>query len=143
MASKNTTPAETEPVKPAHQQVVNEGIVKVIDATGIDVQKNRYKAMRAIAWQAFIEAIQSEDFDSLVDRAIANVGDLPTGWEIVPPAKRVTTAEEHAVDLAARDVVHDANPNAVNGCICGEQFANKGALTRHIRRNIVPLVKEA
>lgn len=57
------------------------------------------------------------------------------------PTKRVATAEEHVADLAAQTVVHDANPNAVNGCTCGEHFNSKGALTRHIRRNIVPLVK--
>lgn len=64
------------------KQVINEGIARVIDATGIDVQKNRYKAMRAIAFQAFVEAIDAEDFDGLVDRAIANVDELPAGWEI-------------------------------------------------------------
>lgn len=64
------------------KQVINEGIARVIDATGIDVQKNRYKAMRAIAFQAFVEAIESDDFDGLVDRAIANVDELPAGWEI-------------------------------------------------------------
>jgi hypothetical protein len=56
------------------------------------------------------------------------------------PAKRVATREEHAADLAAA-TVHEADPNAVNGCTCGEAFANKGALTRHIRKHITPLIK--
>ena len=77
---------EAESTEPTLKQLVNEGIAKVIDATGIDVQKNRYKAMRAIAWQAFVEAIEGDDFDGLVDRAIANVDELPTGWEIEKPA---------------------------------------------------------
>ncbi|QDP44094.1 hypothetical protein SEA_JENOS_43 [Microbacterium phage Jenos] len=76
---------ETESTEPTLKQIVGEGIGRVIEATGIDVQKNRYKAMRAIAWQAFVEAIESDDFDGLVDRAIANVDELPTGWEIEKP----------------------------------------------------------
>ncbi|WP_168627935.1 hypothetical protein [Cryobacterium sp. BB307] len=143
MATKNTVPVEVEAVEPTLQQIVNEGIAKVIEAHGIDVQKNRYKAMRAMAWQAFVEVIEADDFDALVQRAIANVGNLPSGWEIEAPAKRVATGGKHAANLASRVVAHEANANALNDCTCGEQFANKGALTRHIRRNIVPLVKKA
>ena len=78
---------ETEETsEPTLKQIVNEGILAVIEAHGIDVQKNRYKAMRAIAWQAFVESIEAGDFDGLVDRAIANVDELPTGWEIEKPA---------------------------------------------------------
>jgi len=58
----------------------------VIEKHGIDVQKNRYKAMRAIAWQAFVESIEAGDFDALVERASTNV-DAPPGWEIKIPAK--------------------------------------------------------
>jgi hypothetical protein len=81
-----TTEVEAEveetSTEPTTKQLINEGIVAVIEATGIDVQKNRYKAMRAIAFQAFTEAIESGDFDDLVQRAIANVDSLPSGWEI-------------------------------------------------------------
>jgi hypothetical protein len=59
----------------------------VVEVTGIDVQKKRYKAMRAIAYQAFSEAIERGDFESLVDRALANLDSLPRGWEIERPAK--------------------------------------------------------
>lgn len=85
MATKNspTTAPDKTP-----QQVVNEGILKVVTATGIDGQKNRYKAIRAIAWQAFANSIDAGTFGKLVDRAIANVGALPSGWEVEPP-KRV------------------------------------------------------
>lgn len=86
MASKSTSPAEVEVT---HQQIVNVGIVNVIETHGIDIQKNRYKAMRAIAWQAFVESIEAGDFDGLVQRAIANVDTLPSGWEIKVPDKPV------------------------------------------------------
>jgi hypothetical protein len=45
--------------------------------------------MRAIAYQAFVEAIERDDFESMVDRALANVDSLPAGWEIERPAKVV------------------------------------------------------
>lgn len=102
-ASKTITTKANEPTEQqTPQQIVNEGIARVIEATGIDIQKSRYKAQRAIAWQAFVEAIEAGDFEGLVNRAIANVGALPSGWEIeVPakpepvaaPAKKATTAK--------------------------------------------------
>lgn len=90
MASKNITKdIETvEDVEAADPlQVVNDGIIQVIEAHDINAQKNRYKAMRAIAWQAFTESIEAGDFDGLVERASANVDALPAGWEIKVPAK--------------------------------------------------------
>ncbi|QZD98629.1 hypothetical protein SEA_JEMERALD_41 [Microbacterium phage Jemerald] len=78
------------------KQIINEGIGRVIEATGIDVQKNRYKAMRAIAFQAFVEAIESDEFDALVDRAIENVDDLPSGWEIERTASEAAKAPAKA-----------------------------------------------
>jgi hypothetical protein len=90
MATKSTTKAaaETEAAEVETEaelttkQVISEGIARVIEATGIDVQKNRYKAMRAIAFEAFAQAIEAGTFDDLVDSAIANVDELPSGWEI-------------------------------------------------------------
>lgn len=92
MATKNTAAVLDETVdevsaEPTAKQIINDGIARVIDATGIDVQKNRYKAMRAIAFQAFSEAIENGTFDQLVDDAIANVDELPSGWEIEKPVK--------------------------------------------------------
>lgn len=89
MATKNTTTA-TEAAKPTTQQVVNDGIVRVIQAHNIDAQKNRYKAMRAIAWQAFAQAVEAGTFDLLVSATIKNVEKLPAGWEIAPPSKSVS-----------------------------------------------------
>jgi hypothetical protein len=76
---------DTAEVEVTAKSVINEGIARVIEATGIDVQKNRYKAMRAIAFEAFAQAIKAGDFDALVNRAIANVDQLPSGWEIKAP----------------------------------------------------------
>lgn len=87
MAIKST-PTQAEPAnQPTQQQIVNEGIARVIEATGIGVQKNRYKAMRAIAWQSFVDAIEAGTFDALVKDSIANVDALPSGWEISAPAR--------------------------------------------------------
>lgn len=76
------TVEEVEVAELTEKQIINEAIGRVVDATGIDVQKNRYKAMRAIAFQAFSNAIADGSFDALVDEAIANVDELPSGWEI-------------------------------------------------------------
>ncbi|GLI28490.1 hypothetical protein ARHIZOSPH14_27320 [Agromyces rhizosphaerae] len=108
MASKTTTKAPvetTETVELTPQQIVNEGIMRVIEAHDINVQKNRYKAMRAIAWQAFVEAIEAGEFDALVERASANVDELPTGWELEAaskPAAKPTTAKAPAKKSPAR-----------------------------------------
>lgn len=78
---------ETEEAELTDKQVINEAIGRVVESLGIDVQKNRYKAMRAIAFQAFTNAIADGTFDELVDEAIANVDNLPSGWEIERTAK--------------------------------------------------------
>lgn len=95
MATKKTESAPIEAINiaaPTAQQIVNEGIVKVIEAHGIDVQKNRYKAMRAIAWEAFAQAIEAGAFDQLVTAAIKNVDKLPAGWEIETAARNAVKA---------------------------------------------------
>lgn len=101
MATTSSTPTPTQ-AEPAHQptlqQIVKEGIARVVEAHDIDVQKSRYKAMRAIAWQSFVNAIEAGTFDALVEVAIANIKQLPSGWEIVAPAKPepVATAQVEA-----------------------------------------------
>ena len=91
---------EETSTEPTTKQIIGEGIAAVIEATGIDVQKNRYKAMRAIAFQAFSEAIEAGDFEALVDRAIANVDTLPAGWEIERPVKDEAPAKPAAKKAA-------------------------------------------
>lgn len=89
---------EDTEVELTDKQIINEAIARVVETTGIDVQKNRYKAMRAIAFQAFSNAIADGSFDDLVDEAISNVDNLPSGWEIErvekveveKPAKKAT-----------------------------------------------------
>jgi len=105
MATKNTAAVldetldtEVEEVELTEKQIINEAIVRVVESTGIDVQKNRYKAMRAIAFQAFSNAIADGTFDELVDEAIANVDNLPSGWEI----ERVEKTEEVVKPVAKK-----------------------------------------
>lgn len=92
MASKTRTTKSakaveetTEVAEQTPKQAINEGIDRVLAESGVGVQHARYKAMRAIAFQAFTEAIDAGDFDGLVDRAIANVDNLPSGWELEKP----------------------------------------------------------
>lgn len=83
MATKKTAPVETaETAQLTPLQIVDAGIKQIVADHDINIQKNRYKAMRAIAWQAFIEAIEAGDFEALVKRASANVDELPSGWEL-------------------------------------------------------------
>jgi hypothetical protein len=73
---------------PTDKDIVDAGINRMVESLGIDVQKARYKAMRAIAWQAFIEYIDEGIFDDLVERAITNAPDLPSGWELARPVAK-------------------------------------------------------
>ena len=84
------------------KSVINEGVLKVIEATGVDTQKARYKAMRAIAYQAFLEAIEGDDFDGLVDRAIAGADELPTGWTLERAAKAEVAEKPEAKPTARK-----------------------------------------
>lgn len=98
---------ETATAAPTEKQIINEAITRVVEATGVDIQKSRYKAMRAIAFQAFVNAIADGSFEDLVDEAIANVDSLPSGWEIEraekdePVAKPVAKSKPAATKPAA------------------------------------------
>jgi ribosomal protein L12E/L44/L45/RPP1/RPP2 len=100
--TKSTTKAAVETAEQTPLEIVNAGIMQVIEAHGIDIQKARYKAMRAIAWQAFIESIETGDFEELVNRASGNVDDLPAGWELTaqhkPAAKAASAKKAPAKD---------------------------------------------
>lgn len=83
MASKRTTVETTEAATfDESLPLITEAITQVMEAHGITVQKARYKAMRAIAYQAFVNAIEAQSFDDLVEQAISNAGNLPSGWEL-------------------------------------------------------------
>lgn len=93
MASKSTTTVkDIETVEEVEAlellDIVDAAIKQVVAAHGINIQKARYKAMRAIAWQAFTESIEAGDFEALTERAIANAGNLPSGWELQAVDKR-------------------------------------------------------
>lgn len=90
MAKAAVLEDDTVEVEATTKQIVNEGIDRFIEATGLDGQKARYKAQRAIAFQAFLEAIEAGDFDALVDRAIEGVDELPAGWGL----ERTVAAEK-------------------------------------------------
>lgn len=74
--------ADEVTAEPTAKQLINAGIDRVVEATGVDSQKARYKAMRAIAFTAFIQAIEDGTFDDLVESAIAEADNLPTGWQL-------------------------------------------------------------
>lgn len=84
------------------KDIVNAGINRMVEALGIDVQKARYKAMRAIAWQAFIEYIDEDIFDDLVERAIVNAPDLPSGWELARPVAAKKSSKKAAKPAAKK-----------------------------------------
>lgn len=79
---EETTVAEQTP-----KQIINEGITTFLEGAGLDVQHARYKVMRAIAFQAFSDRIDEGTFDQLVEDAIANAENLPSGWELERTAK--------------------------------------------------------
>jgi hypothetical protein len=109
MATKTTaksTAKATETVELTPLQAVEAGIKQVVADHDINIQKSKYKAMRAIAWQAFVEAIEAGDFDALVERASANVGDLPAGWELDAarkPAPKATAKKPAPVKAEAAE----------------------------------------
>ncbi len=96
MVTKTPTIQDIETAERELLQIVDAGIKAIVAAHDVNIQKNRYKAMQAIAFQAFIEHIEAGDFDALVERASANVGTLPSGWEIKAPEKAAPTPKPAA-----------------------------------------------
>lgn len=86
------------------KQIINEGIDTFSDSVTVTGQHFRYKSLRAIAYQAFTEAIEAGEFEDLVQRAIANAGDLPSGWEVEKsaPAEKPAKAEKAPAAKPAR-----------------------------------------
>lgn len=92
MAQKNSTKAAVldksidaeveEAVEASVKQIIADGITRFSDSVTVTGQHFRYKSLRAIAYQAFSNAIAAGEFDDLVDEAIANVDELPFGWEV-------------------------------------------------------------
>ncbi|WP_298860812.1 hypothetical protein [uncultured Microbacterium sp.] len=85
MASKRattSTPVETIEAAAFDEALpaINDALDRFIKSVTVTSTHYRYKAIRAIAFQAFTNAIEDGTFDALVDQAIANAGDLPAGW---------------------------------------------------------------
>lgn len=94
-----------EAAEPTTRQLINEQITRFLAEKGLEGQKARYKSMRAIAFQAFSEALDDGTFSDLVDRAIANADELPAGWKITD---RESTAKPAAKPAAKRTVAKKA-----------------------------------
>jgi len=130
---------------------IEAAIQQVVDTFGVTVQRARLKGIRALAYQALVESIEAGDLEALTQRAIGNVGNLPTGWTVNAPKRApkperkprarkgstvateegVVIAEQRHVD-ASVPVVHDADPNKANGCTCGQSYGSRAALSRHL-----------
>lgn len=97
-STKTAAPEETEAVAPEQtpKQVINDGISRFLEGAGLDVQHARYKVMRAIAFQAFSDRIEEGTFDQLVEDAIANADELPSGWELERTPKEEAAKPEKA-----------------------------------------------
>lgn len=121
MATKSTAKVEeevTETVEVTDKSIINDGITRFIEATGIDGQKARYKAQRAIAYQAFVDSIAADEFDDLVNRAIKNADELPAGWGLErsvaaeKPEPKAKAAPKAAAKTTARKAPAKAAPAA-------------------------------
>jgi len=98
--ARNTTPKSVTTAVETIEEVealelldiVDAGIKQIVADHGIDIQKSRYKAMRAIAWKAFEDYITAGTFDDLVERASADVDNLPIGWMLTAEAEKAKKA---------------------------------------------------
>lgn len=86
------------------KQIINEAITRVLGEVDVDGQHSRYKAMRAIAYQAFVNAIFDGSFEDLVDEAIGNVDTLPSGWELARAEKAEAPAPKAVKAKAVKPV---------------------------------------
>lgn len=103
MASKRTTSTPVETVEAAAFDealpAINDALDRFIKSVTVTSTHYRYKAIRAIAFQAFTNAIEDGTFDALVDQAINNAGELPAGWGVEaakPAAKKPAPAKAKA-----------------------------------------------
>lgn len=99
-----------------YKSLIDNMIDKVVKETGVEGQKNRQKAMRAIAYQAFCELIDSGQFSSVTIRALENAENLPHGWKLFPEMKRAeeisTYADVEPAKEPTEDVDLDGEPEA-------------------------------
>lgn len=121
MASKRTTtstPVETIEAAAFDEALptIDDAIDRFIKSVTVTSTHYRYKAIRAIAYQGFTNAIEDGNFDALVDQAINNAGELPAGWGVetakpapakkpVPAAKKATPVKRGSTVATAEGVV--------------------------------------
>ncbi|MFU0804970.1 MAG: hypothetical protein ACFWTS_05690 [Pseudoclavibacter caeni] len=94
MATKRTAPKSLKSVETVEAAAFDEAlepieaaIHQVVDTFGVTVQRARLKGIRALAYQALVESIEAGDLEALTERAIGNVGNLPTGWTVNAPKR--------------------------------------------------------
>lgn len=92
MASKTTAPKSLKPIAAVEVttldeavDTIEEAIQQVVNTFGVTVQRGRLKGIRALAYRAFVDSIEAGDFDNVVQRAIGNVDNLPTGCTVNAP----------------------------------------------------------
>ena len=79
---------DIEVQEPTVERIINDAIVRVVEDQGLDGQKARYKAMRAMAYVAMSNIITTEgNLDGLVQETLDSVDDLPYGWTLEKMAK--------------------------------------------------------
>lgn len=114
-ATAKTAKAEPKKESPEMEarRIIEAGITRAVEELGIDVQKARYKAQRAIAFQAFLEAIDENEFEALVDRAIENADDLPHGWSVeAKPRPAKVEEEEIEEDVEDEEEIEEDDTDA-------------------------------
>lgn len=99
---------ETETAEQTPKQVINGGILTVAERTGIDLKVSRYKAARILAYQALLTVIDEGGFDQLVEDALANHEEFPSGWDLgtvakAAPAPKAKTPAKRAPKAAAAE----------------------------------------
>ena len=79
---------DIEVQEPTVEGIIKDAISRVIEDQGLDGQKARYKAMRAMAYVAMSNIITTEgNLDGLVQETLDSVDDLPYGWTLEKMAK--------------------------------------------------------
>lgn len=108
--------AKAEPKKESPEmearRLIEAGISRFVEELGLDNQKARYKAQRAIAFQAFLEALDENEFEALVDRAIENVEDLPHGWSVEAKPRPAKVEEEIEEDVEDEEEIEEDDSDA-------------------------------
>lgn len=76
----------------SHKVTIEEAIADVVGTFGVSVKRSRLKGLRALAYFAFVNAIENGTLDDLVEQTKAGVDELPTGWTL----ERAVRAEKPA-----------------------------------------------